>query len=98
MGQTVLGVSVGPGGAVRPSVEVPAEVHLDAADLRSTEGEDLGVAKARAVDPRRLVGDDDLVPAGDQALELEGLELAGVGPAALEVALAVDRDVGGTRE
>ena len=47
---------------------------------------------------RRLVGDDHLVVALDQALEREGIGTPGVGPAALEVGGQVDAGVGGAEE
>ncbi len=51
------------------SVEVPAEVELGLRDLLAVQH--LGIAKAAAIGPRRLVRDDDLVAVLDQPHEVE---------------------------
>src|SRR5439155_16978655 len=77
---------------------LPAEVDLGLADLLALEGEHLGIAKAAPVGPRAFVRDDHLLARLEQARELVVLDAGGVGPAALEVARAVDAHVGGAEE
>src|SRR4051794_40565278 len=85
-------------GSASPSptraLEIPSPVDLDAADLVTVEAEDLRVAEARAVGPRRLVGDDHLVPVLELAHDLVAVDAAGVGPTALPVRGQVDPHVG----
>ena len=85
-------------GERRASRQVPAEVDLDAAQLLAGEGHDFRVAEARPVRARGHVRDEHLVAVRDEPLEGEGREVLGARPAALEVPLAVDVDVGGARE
>src|SRR5205807_6743640 len=80
------------------SRQLPAEVDLGPADLLALEGEHLGVAKAAPIGPRALVRDDYLIACLEQAREPVLLDASGVGPAALEVARAVDVHVGGGEE
>src|SRR5436190_14583709 len=78
----------------RASREIPAEVHLRAADPVALEGQDLRVAEAAAVGPRALVGHEHLVSDLDEPFEIERRDHLGVRPAALEVARAIDAHVG----
>lgn len=81
-----------------PLVDVPAEVDLGPRQAIFRESEDLGVAEAPPVDFGGLVGDEDLVTVLDQAHEVERRDRLGVGPAALEVGLAVEPRVGRAEE
>jgi hypothetical protein len=74
-------------------VEIPAEVDLGLADLVAVKRENLGVAKSAPVGLRALVRHDHLVTGLNEPLELEGLDLFGVRPAALEVLRTVDAHV-----
>src|ERR1700709_2926378 len=77
-----------------PRVEVPAEIDLHLDDPIASESQHLGIAKATAVGPRRLVGDDHLVARLDRPHEVEVAQIPGVGTAPLEVALAAQLRVG----
>src|SRR5204863_4761105 len=83
--------SPGRAGSLPPGSELPAEVDLDPGDLVVlVEREDLGVRAAAALRPAQLIGDDHLVSQLDEPHEVEALTPAGAGPAALEVAVAVE--------
>jgi len=81
-----------------PLLEVPAEIYLYLAYLLTPECKDFGVAKAMSVGLGALVGRDDLVANLDESLECKANEQFCVGPAALEILLAIDSHVGGAVE
>src|SRR5918992_2964511 len=82
-------------GTIPALLQVPAEVDLGAHDpVLVVECEHLGVPSPAAAGGVALVGDDHLVARLDQADEVEALAPPRPGPAALEVAVAVELGVG----
>jgi hypothetical protein len=87
--------STGPAPGGGPSArQIPAEVDLEPRDPIAVEAEDLGVASSAAVGAPELVRDDHLVARLDHPHELVLGALSGPGPAALEVAVAIELRVG----
>ena len=77
---------------------VPAEIHLDGADLAVADREDFGVAEAlaaatRHTDVRRLVGDEHAVATLHGMDVIERLYGLAVGPSHLEIGCAIERVV-----